>query len=364
MREGGPEQFILTLAQELNDSKINLTLVSLKGTDLPESDYLKKVNKLGVRTETILWSKFRVLSVILKIIDLLKKEDIHILHTHDVRTNYVGIVAGKLMRKIVITGAHGWIKKPLLKMKFHEFLDKVIVGFFDKVIVGSEEMEKRVLGLGIPSQKVTTINYATRVEEFKSNIDTKEIKEKFNLNSNYKIVGIVGRLSEEKGHKFFLKAAQRVVSTLPKTKFLIVGEGELRGRLERLTQKMGLDKDVIFTGFCESLASMLSVIDIFVLASLYETGPITVLEAMAAGKPVVATPVGLVPEAVRHGQTGLLVPPKDAIELSKAIITLLNNEEKARSMGFAGRRLVEMQFSAKSMAQKIENVYQGLCLEN
>lgn len=175
--------------------------------------------------------------------------------------------------------------------------------------------------------------------------------------------GIVGSLRALKGHIFFVQAARQVVEVCPETRFLIYGEGELRQELARYVESLSLQEKVVFMGSFDNRTNLVRVmaeIDILVSASLSEALSISVLEAMAFQKPVIATKVGGVPEVVVDGETGVLVPARDASALAEAMLTLLSSPERARAMGIAGRARVEAHFSSDVILRQIEELYDEL----
>ena len=174
---------------------------------------------------------------------------------------------------------------------------------------------------------------------------------------NSAIIGIIARLSPEKNHKCFLKAAVQVKKSFPGTKFLIVGEGPLKGELEKLTKHLELEKEVVFMGFQENTYQVLRDMDILVLPSVRETFGIVLIEAMAMAKPVIATKVGGILDVVKENETGLLVSPGDITELSQAIETLLKDRELSKKLGIQGRQSVEAKFNLDITIGQIEELY-------
>jgi glycosyltransferase involved in cell wall biosynthesis len=166
-------------------------------------------------------------------------------------------------------------------------------------------------------------------------------------------VGSMGRLEPQKGFDVLLRA----LPSLPGTRAVLVGDGGERAALERLAAELGLDGRVAFTGWSEDARAQLASFDVFVLPSRYEGFPLAVVEAMLAGRPVVASDVGSVREAVRDGATGLLVPPNDPGALAAAVGRLLADPGRAREMGRAGRRLALERYTAGSMARSFECLY-------
>jgi glycosyltransferase involved in cell wall biosynthesis len=170
------------------------------------------------------------------------------------------------------------------------------------------------------------------------------------------LVLTVARLDEQKGHQYLLEAATH----LPEAQFVFAGDGPLRSTLEVQTRSLGLDERVTFLGYRTDIADLLAACDVFVLPSLYEGLPLSVLEAMAAGKPVVATRVGGTAEAVLDGESGLLVPPADPIALTAAIRSVVNDHALAQRLASVAQQRVEQEFSTENMINQTTAVYAEL----
>ncbi|MDP9412361.1 MAG: glycosyltransferase family 4 protein [Actinomycetota bacterium] len=175
------------------------------------------------------------------------------------------------------------------------------------------------------------------------------------------LIGVVARLQPEKGVTKFLRAAARVGAEVPNASFLVVGDGPLRGELSALAERLGLSDRARFLGYRSDARAIVSLLDVLVVPSLTEGAPLTVLEAMASGVPVVASAVGGIPDQVRHGKEGLLVRPGDPGALCDALVELLRDPARARRLGEAGRRRVEREFSHEATVRRVEAVYRGVC---
>ena len=174
------------------------------------------------------------------------------------------------------------------------------------------------------------------------------------------MVGIIGRLTVVKGHRYFLQGAAQVLQTIPHCKFLVIGDGPLRSDLELLANDLGISDSVRFLGYRDDIPELLAVVDISVLTSIREGTSMVLLESMAAGKPIVATDVGGTPEVVIDGEVGILVPPKDAAALAKALITLLSDPCLASRMEMSGRQRVQAKFSLRKSVDRLEALYDEL----
>jgi glycosyltransferase involved in cell wall biosynthesis len=171
------------------------------------------------------------------------------------------------------------------------------------------------------------------------------------------VVAVVGRLSPEKGHSYFVEAMAQVARAIPGAQGLIVGDGQEEERLRAKVATMELGPAICFAGYRRDMDRIYSAIDLLVLPSLSEGLPNVALEAMAHGCPVVGTRVGGVPEAVEDGVSGLLVAPADGHALAQATVTLLRNPARRASMGAAARERVERSFSVRARAARILSVY-------
>jgi len=171
------------------------------------------------------------------------------------------------------------------------------------------------------------------------------------------LVGVIARLQPEKGLDHFLKAAARVAALVPEARFIVVGDGPLRGELEALARRIGVGESVCFLGFRADAREVTGLLDVLVVPSLTEGSPLVVLEAMAAGVPVVASDVGGIPDQIRHEREGLLVPPGDPKALEVALLCLLRDPAYARVLGEEGRRRAHSKFGHGRMVRRIEEVY-------
>jgi glycosyltransferase involved in cell wall biosynthesis len=174
------------------------------------------------------------------------------------------------------------------------------------------------------------------------------------------VVGIIASLEERKGHRYLLEAAAMLKRRGHKIKYLVAGEGPVRRQLEDRVKVLNLEDEVCFCGFVSDAPAFLSQIDIFILPSLYEGLGVAVLEAMAAGKPVIASRVGGLPELIADGETGLLVAPKNTEGLAQAIARLAGEKSLAREMGQRGAERARASFSLEKMASRNEAYYYEL----
>jgi glycosyltransferase involved in cell wall biosynthesis len=210
---------------------------------------------------------------------------------------------------------------------------------------------------GIPSERIEVINNCASPEHFSSNSGlVKQLKSDLRLRAGY-IFGTVSRLSHEKGVDVFLRALPEVRQALPQITALIVGEGPQLDELRQLAQDLSIDDLVQFIGARSDVAQINRLLDIFVLASRREACSLAILEAMAAGRAVIATSVGGTPEIITHKVNGWLIPPEDPSELAKAIVALSIDTDRRGNLGNAARQLISDKFNRQRMISLTEAFY-------
>jgi L-malate glycosyltransferase len=224
-----------------------------------------------------------------------------------------------------------------------------------QIIAVSTPIERRLIERdGVPPERVTLISNAV-IPASGDPVDLADtLPEGW---SERPLVGVVARLQPEKGVATFLKAAARVSKVSQEARFLVVGDGPLREELLELVGHLGLRERVCFLGYRADARGLIGLLDVLVVPSLTEGSPLIVLEAMAAGVPVVASAVGGIPDQVRHDEEGVLVPPDDPDALVGALGSLLEDPARARRLGETGRRRTENEFSYDALVRRIEAVY-------
>lgn len=227
----------------------------------------------------------------------------------------------------------------------------------DCFICASEAIRKMLVADGIPDQRTVTVHEGIDVERVRAAPPAK-LHEEFWLPHEAPLVGNVAALVPHKGQRHLVDAAALVLRQVPDARFIIAGEGELRPQLERQIKEHRLEKHVFLAGFRPDVLSLHKSFDVFVLSSTTEGLGTSLLDAMACGKPIVATTAGGIPEVVEHDATGLLVPPRDAGHLAQALVALLKDPDKRRRFGAAGLARVRERFSAERMVQETLGVYQ------
>jgi glycosyltransferase involved in cell wall biosynthesis len=229
----------------------------------------------------------------------------------------------------------------------------------DRVIcVSAQNRSEHIRALGRDPNKIVVVPNCLDLRRYESLTDDGAVRSELRIPMAAPIVGTVSRLGEErKGIDRFLVMAAAVLRIRPDARFLIVGDGALRPRLETLAHTLGVHDRVLFVGERTDVPRLLAAMTVFVMPSLSEGGPYTVLEACAMARPVVATPVGLVPDLIRDGENGLLAPIGDSAALARAVVRLLDDDALRLRLGVAGRRAVHEHHSAEKMIAGVLETY-------
>lgn len=229
---------------------------------------------------------------------------------------------------------------------------------FTRLVTVSHSVRNTLVGCGVSPSRIETIHHGTDVQAFERVTEDRDaVRASLGLADGDVAVGVVGRISPEKGHKFLLEAARLLGDTVP-LRVVVVGSGPDEDLMKTTAQEMGLGERVIWAGFREDVNNVINALDIMTLPSVWnEPCSAVVQQAMALSKPVIGTRAGGTPEMIVDGETGLLVPPSDAQSLADAVARLAADPAGRGQMGDAGRARVEAQFSLSVMTDKIEALY-------
>lgn len=291
----------------------------------------------------------------------LESKDFTLLHTHEYKSDIIGGMAAKLAGIPAVASVRGYTDRTL-PLRLYKHIDLFALRWFDRVLPVSNHMRDQLLEAGLSGQRVVTMYDAIDPQSFGAGWDSDlvRLRQRLGLDGAPKVVSIVGRLSPEKGHRYFLESAAQILERFSETRFLITGDGPERHNLESLAANLGVDHTVFFLGYRRDVSTIMGTSDVVVLSSEREGFGDVLIEAMSLAKPVVATAVGGVPEIVRHEETGLLVPAGDSAAMAQAVARLLNDPVWAGWLGAQGHEVVTQHFHVDILAQKLALVYQEL----
>lgn len=311
----------------------------------------------------------RDLKALWKLYSLMRRERPHIVHTHTAKAGLLGRIAALLAGVPVIVhtfhghvlhGYYGPVKNHLLR-----WLERGLALAADRLVTVSEQVKSDLVGYGVAkADKITVVPLGFDLEPFlTSNPLRGQFRREHGMGDEHKLIGIVGRIFPIKNHGLFLDAAARIADRVPLARFIVVGDGVLRPALEKQARDLAIADRVVFTGWRRDLPRICADLDVLVVSSDNEGTPVSAIEAMAAGCPVVATRVGGLPDLIQDHRTGRLVPPRDAAALASAVNDLLQNPATALAIGREARQSVRQQFSVQRLLGDMDDLYTHLLAE-
>jgi glycosyltransferase involved in cell wall biosynthesis len=361
---GGAQKQLLSLIRHLDRNRFKIFLFTAQdGFLIPET---QTINGLTLNKSRCLARPINPLKDILALIEIcrfIKNNGIEIVHTHSSKAGILGRLAAKLTgTRIILHTVHGWSfndYQPLLVRWIFELLERFTCGFTDKIIVVSDHDKRKGIKSGIGADRqYALIRYGIDYSEFAT--QQQNTREELKIDSDKMVVGMIACFKPQKSPQDFIRLAFLVNQTLPETKFLLIGDGALRTKIEKLIRKFNLEKQVILTGWRNDIPAILSSTDVFVLTSLWEGLPISVLEAMASGRPVISTNTGGVEEVILEGKTGFLVFPGDVASMSEKLLILLKDKDSRIKMGEAAKDSLNDGFTLTRMVSQTANLYAEL----
>lgn len=296
----------------------------------------------------------------------LREHKIELLHTHDFYTNIFGMTAAALARIPVRIASRR--ETTGMRTVAQNRVERCSYALAHTVVANAEAVRRQLIEEGVRAEKIFVVHNGLDIRRLapRPGLRRDEVLATLNLphDSGRRFVTIVANLRlAVKDYPTFLRAARRVRAAAPEAAFVIAGEGELLEPMRALAARLGLERDAFFIGRCGNVADLLAVSDVCVLSSKAEGFSNSILEYMAAARPVVATDVGGAREAMIEGETGYLVPSGDDEKMAARIVSLLRDPERARVMGERGRRVIEQKFSCEAQLERTENLYHRLLAE-
>jgi len=368
---GGPAIHATLLTGRLNPARFATTLVA-GSEEAGEANYLELHGRtMPVLILPDLGREIRPLSdvrTVWRLMQVVRRERPHIVHTHTAKAGALGRLAAILCGvPIIVHTYHGHVLRGYFspaKTAVYRAIERMLALGTDRLLTVTDRVgqELQALGVGRPAYYRTLPLGFDLAPLLVAERRRGELRAELQV-GDAPLVGIVARLVPIKAHDVFLAMAARVRQTYSTAVFVIVGDGELRTSLEQRAVDLGLAGAVRFLGWRADIDRLYADIDVVVLTSRNEGSPVALIEAMAAGVPVVSTEVGGVADVVQHGATGLLAPMDDDAALARHVVTLLGDRDLGRRMGQRGRAIVAATYSADRLVSDIEALYEELLTE-
>lgn len=356
---GGTEVQLMEMAERLDRKRFVVTVVALKG----EGAIAGEMRKRGIKVVALNGAGKMDARVLFRFFSLVRTEQPDVIHSFLPLANYVGMIVGHMLKVSVLVASYRGLEQR--ESSFWAWVDRLVVRLAQATTCCSDAVRwfaTEKFG-GDPNKYITIYN-GIDIERFRC--ASAISKSHLGLREGVATIGTVCRLEEPtKGLAVLLKGLAQLnrMPNIPPFQLLLVGDGPSANALHRLSEELALNEIVIFVGLRRDVEQILPLLDLFVLPSLSEGFGIALVEAMAAGCPVVATAVGGIPEVVQAGRTGVLVPAGDSNALTDALADLLKDRSKARIFGRDGQRRVATQFAVSTMVHRHESLYERLLKE-
>lgn len=369
---GGPAIHVALLGRPSASDRVESLLVT--GTEnAGEGSMIDMVRGFGIAPEVIPEMVgdssvgFRDAVALWKLVRIIRRFRPDIIDTHTAKAGLLGRVAGALtgvpVRVHTFHGhvLHGYYS-PAKNWVFRR-VERALARLTTRIIAVSEQVRQDLVRYGVaPLEKIAVVHLGLDLSEFlESRHHRGEFKAELGLPADTLLVGIVGRIFAIKNHALFVDAAALVAREVPEARFVVVGDGMLRDETEARARRLGIADRMIFTGWRRDMPVVCADLAILAVSSDNEGTPMSAIEAMASSVPVVVTRVGGLPDLVREGETGVLVPPGDAAALAAAITSLLEDPARRERMGRAACAEVAARFDVRRMVQETHDLYEA-CL--
>ncbi len=355
---GGAEGQLVRLVTHLDQKRFEPIVCCLSSA----GPYRKAMDDAGIPVKVIGFtgSPHRDLIHLFRLTGYMRRIRPDLVHGFLFWAYIIGTFAARMARIPVVIASRRSLGNFKADKPHYLIIERIANRMTDLILANSEAVKQDVICQEKVSAKKVRVIY-NGIDASLYNLPSDPmLKAALGISEKARVVGVVANLIHYKGHKFFLDGWASVVKKFPESICLFVGDGPLRDKLEATVKVMGLSKSVLFLGTRQDVPLLISFMDLVVHPSLEEGFSNAILEAMAAGKPVVATAVGGNLEAVVHGETGILVGPADPVSLAAAINHFLENPQLRSSMGEAGRQRILKRFDLARMIGETETLYEEL----
>ncbi len=367
---GGAQENTVYTAQLLNPHLFDVDVICGPQTGSEGSlieEALHKGIKLSILPELVReLNPIKDIIAFIKLFFILRTKGYPIIHTHSSKAGILGRFAAKLAgTPIIIHTIHGWSfhdYMPFWRRQLFITLEKIAASFTHRMIVVTQkDIEKGLRkGIGKPHQYIL-IRSAIPLDEFlHKSTDKTELRLEFGIPPKVPVVGTVGRLSPQKNPLEWLEIAAKIAASKPNCYFLLVGDGPLRGEVENHIKKLNLQNRVILTGLRRDVPRLLSLMDVFLLTSLWEGLPRVLPQAMCVEVPIVAYASDGVAEIIKHDQTGLICAPGEINVAASYCLQILDSPDLRNKLIAQAKKLATEQFDLRSMIRQLEELYLGL----
>lgn len=356
----GAERVLTELARELDHDRFQIHIGLMIGhTDLTERfrTEIDRADVSIVKFERASRFSFRIVKKIANYIDT---NEIDIVHSQGYKPDVHVALATLFTRKkcVLISACHTW-KLRTVRERFYRLINLAVLRLFNGIVAISPDVKQELETAGIRSDKITIIDNGITLADNDGPSARVDARGRLGLDESTPVIGCVASLTEEKAHKDLIRAFRALANVRPELRLVLIGDGNEQESLVRLVGELTLAEKVMFAGRRTDVKSLYHAFDIFALVSYAEGLPMAMLEAMAEKIPVVVSSVGAIPDVIDDGKNGLIVEPGNIESISKAILSLLDNDDMRMRMGASGYLTIVEKYSSQRMARDYERLYEG-----
>jgi glycosyltransferase involved in cell wall biosynthesis len=352
----GAENVVVTLARELQAQGHNVLVGVFENMHTPNLDVAQRAEQLGVPVKIIRCAGRFDWSAVRQIEQAIREGGFELVHSHGYKSNLYAYLAARRAHVATVSSCHGWFDERF-PTNLYGMLDRFMLRKFSAVVAISEPIAKQLRAKGVAAEKISIIENGIDFSPFQSAAPS--LRTASGLAANI-LIGLVGRLAEQKGHMFLLQAAPEIFKAYPDARIVFLGTGPLEQALHEEAKTLGVAERVVFAGHVKDMPGVYASLDVLAMPSLDEGLPIALLEAMASARAIVVTAVGEIPSVVRDRQNALVVQPRDVAALRAAILRLLGDAALAQTLGRAARETVQQRFSSQKMTSEYVAMYQNV----
>lgn len=357
----GAERVIAELCRYGDSNSYPIHVIVLSTDNNLENLFREAIGNQGVSISLFPCDKPFDIATISKIKKYVVVNDIALIHSHGYKADFYSyfISLNNKNHFLLFATVHNWILNSFQE-RTYKIVDKLILRRFNHVVTVSEKLSEELYLSGFNKEIVDYIPNGVDLESPTVNSHRPDSRHIFGVVNSDFVVGCVASLSYVKAQEYLIEAASLLLPEFPELRVVLIGDGERRSYLENYAKKLHISEFIVFVGYRNDVKSLYVGFDVFALVSKYEGLPMALLEAMAAGVPVVASAVGAIPDVIGDNEFGFLVKPGSVADIVDSVRYLITNHSKRNELSIKGRSRVEEKFSSKKMCRAYENLYKKL----
>jgi glycosyltransferase involved in cell wall biosynthesis len=359
----GAESVIINLSQQMLKSELIPVIGSIVQKKDQKVELIDCASASNITSQKLVINNKRIILDIFIVARYLKKSNIRLIHSHGYKPSVFGFIISLLTGIPIISTCHLWFTDGTpFKQKFMIRLELLCYRFFPHIIAVSEPIKKVLVQSKINKNKISVVENGVDLGRItsKGNLSREQLRDRLGIPRNSFVMLNVGRLSKQKAQSNIISSIKTLVGNGKEVYCLIAGDGELRSSLEQQILESKLEKNIRLLGFQSEINWLFVASDIFVLPSIDEGMPISLLEAVAFKKPVIVTPVGDIPKIIEDRRSGKVVQVNDVPDLINAIEWMMSNEDQRMGMAEEALINITLKYSSNAMAKSYISIYESI----